>query len=163
MCVTMISLLLVSSTYLSSISLAVSYYLECRCAYVSDIMFNRLSCALGDCLKTSNVLFHMLYVYVFMHFIAFYFHFICFAVAIRFHWSFGSLVEKKRKRSQSGAKELILANLIKWSLPPARWNSLSPLAATSFNEQDNGVLHCPNGVHHFPNGVRHLHAETELH
>lgn len=71
-------------------------------------------------------LFHMLYVYVFMYFIAFYIHFICFAVAIRFHWSFGSPAEKKGKRSQSGAKELIVANMSKWS-------SLSPLAATSFN------------------------------
>lgn len=54
MCVSMISLFLVSSTYLSNISLAVSYYLECRRAYVSDIVFNCLSRALGDCLRTSN-------------------------------------------------------------------------------------------------------------
>lgn len=56
LCVTMISLLLLSSTYLSSISLEVSYYLECCRAYVLDIILNCFSCGLDDCLKTSNSL-----------------------------------------------------------------------------------------------------------
>lgn len=90
MCVTMISLFLVSSTYLSNIILEVSYYVECFHAYVSDIVFNYLSCALGDCLRTNNGLsvgeFDKEKSYrVFMRFIVFYFHFICFAVIIRYH------------------------------------------------------------------------------
>lgn len=110
MCVTTISLLLLSSAYSSNISLAVSYYLECRRAYVSDIVLNCFSCALGDSFRTSNSLsmrefdneksinflglFLMLSIYVFMYFISFYFCFICFATVSQFHWRFGRLTKK---------------------------------------------------------------------
>lgn len=101
MCVTTVSLFLVSSTYLSNISLVVSYYLEFHRAYVSDIAFKRLSCSLGDCLRRSNSLsvgefdneksYHVFRLnshdirLFLLHFIIFYFCFMCFAIIIRYH------------------------------------------------------------------------------
>lgn len=128
-CVITVSLLSISSTYLFSTSLVASYFLEFCHAYVSDVVLNCFSFALGDCLRTSNSLsvgefdneksyhvyrlmshfFLMLFLFISICLITFQF-FIRFAVVSQIQCGFESKLEKEQKRK-------ILPSMPKWCSP----------------------------------------------